>query len=37
MKAAIIERTMQASKVLPDDKAAEVADFAEFMMKKYED
>ena len=34
---AIIERTIRAIKQLPEDKAEEISDFAEFMMKQYEE
>ncbi|MGV3657426.1 MAG: hypothetical protein ACO1NX_05710 [Chitinophagaceae bacterium] len=34
---AIIERTLKAINQLPDEKAAEISDFAEFMMKQYEE
>jgi len=33
----IIEKTMQALQQLPEDKAIEVADFADFILKKYEE
>jgi hypothetical protein len=33
----IIERTIRAINLLPDDKAAEIADFAEFISKRYEE
>jgi hypothetical protein len=32
----IIERTMKAINQLPDDKAAEISDFADFVFKRYE-
>ena len=34
---AIIERTVKAINHLPEDKAKEISDFAEFTMKQYED
>lgn len=34
---AIIQRTIQALKALPTEKAQEVSDFADFMLKKYEE
>ncbi len=34
---AIIQKTIQALQNLPEDKAQEVSDFADFMLKKYED
>lgn len=34
---AIIERTLKAINQLPEDKAEEISDFAEFMMKQYEE
>jgi hypothetical protein len=34
---AIIERTLKAINQLPTEKAEEISDFAEFMMKQYED
>ena len=34
---AIIERTIKAINQLPQDKAEEISDFAEFMMKQYEE
>jgi hypothetical protein len=34
---AIIQRTIQALEALPKDKAEEVSDFADFMLKKYEE
>ena len=36
-KEAIIEKTLKTLNVLPNEKAEEVADFAYFIMKKYED
>ena len=33
----IIERTLRAINQLPEDKAAEISDFADFIMKRYED
>ena len=35
-KEAIIEKTLRTLKVLPDEKAEEIADFADYIMKKYE-
>lgn len=34
---AIIEKTLQAINKLPEDKAEEISDFADFVYKKYED
>ncbi len=34
---AIIQKTIQALQILPEDKAQEVSDFADFILKKYED
>lgn len=34
---AIIDKTIQMINQLPDDKAIEIVDFAEFIIKKYED
>jgi hypothetical protein len=34
---AIIQKTIQALQALPVDKAQEVADFADFILRKYED
>lgn len=34
---AIIERTIKAINQLPEDKAEEISDFAEFMMKQHEE
>ena len=34
---AIIERTIQAINQLPDEKAQEISDFADFMIKRYEE
>ena len=34
---AIIERTLRAINQLPEEKAEEISDFAEFMMKQYEE
>ncbi len=34
---AIIERTVKAINHLPEEKAKEISDFAEFTMKQYED
>jgi hypothetical protein len=36
-KQAIIQKTVQALQLLPQDKAQEISDFADFMLKKYED
>jgi hypothetical protein len=36
-KQAIIERTIEVIKRLPDNKAEEVSDFADFVIKRYED
>jgi len=36
-KEAIIEKTLRTLNVLPNEKAEEIADFADFIMKKYED
>ena len=34
---AIIERTIKAINQLPEDKAEEISDFAEFVSKRYEE
>lgn len=34
---AIIQKTVQALQILPQDKAQEISDFADFMLRKYED
>lgn len=34
---AIIDKTIQVINQLPDDKAIEIYDFAEFIIKKYEE
>jgi hypothetical protein len=34
---AIIEKTIRAINQLPEDKAAEISTFAEFVMKQYEE
>jgi hypothetical protein len=34
---AIIERTTQAINQLPEDKAEEISDFADFVMRRYEE
>lgn len=34
---AIIQKTIQALQILPQDKAQEISDFADFMLRKYED
>ena len=36
-KEAIIEKTLKTLSVLPDEKAEEIADFADYIMKKHED
>ena len=36
-KEVIIERTLKAINLLPVEKAEEISDFADFMMKKYEE
>ena len=36
-KQAIIERTLKAIHQLPEDKAEEISDFADFIMKKFEE
>jgi hypothetical protein len=36
-KQAIIDRTVKAIRQLPDDKAAEISDFVEFISKRYEE
>lgn len=33
----MIERTVKAIQQLPDDKAAEISDFADFVSKRYEE
>ncbi len=33
----IIERTLKAINQLPEDKAAEISDFADFLFKRYEE
>ena len=33
----IIERTLKAINQLPEDKAEEISDFADFVFKRYED
>lgn len=33
----IIERTIKAINQLPEDKAEEISDFADFIMKRFED
>ena len=37
IREAIIERTIQVINQLPEDKAMEIADFADFIIKKYEE
>ncbi len=34
---AIIDKTIQAINTLPEDKAIEIADFADFISKRYEE
>jgi len=34
---AIIQKTVQALQILPEDKAQEISDFADFILRKYED
>lgn len=34
---AIIERTLKAINQLPEDKAEEISDFADFVIKRFED
>jgi len=34
---AIIQKTIQALQVLPEDKAEEISNFADFILRKYED
>ena len=36
-KEAIIEKTIKTLNILPNEKAEEIADFADYIMKKYED
>jgi len=36
-KEAIIQKTLKTLSVLPNEKAEEIADFADFIMKKHED
>lgn len=36
-KEPIIQKTVQALKTLPEDNAEEISDFAEFVLKKYEE
>jgi hypothetical protein len=36
-KIAIINRTIETLQKLPEDKASEIAEFAEFLLKKYEE
>ncbi|HEY4195374.1 MAG TPA: hypothetical protein VGM63_07555 [Mucilaginibacter sp.] len=36
-KAAIIEKTIKTLNVLPTEKAEEIADFADFILKKHEE
>ena len=37
IREAIIERTIQIINQLPEDKALEIADFADFIIKKHEE
>lgn len=37
IREAIIERTIQIINQLPEDKVLEIADFADFIIKKYEE
>ncbi len=34
---AIIDRTVEVINQLPDEKASEISDFADFLLKKYEE
>ncbi|GEO09758.1 DUF2281 domain-containing protein [Segetibacter aerophilus] len=36
-KEAIIQKTVKALNLLPEDKAEEILDFADFLLKKYEE
>jgi hypothetical protein len=36
-KEAIIQKTLEALKVLPKEKGEEVSDFADFLLRKYEE
>ena len=36
-KESIIERTIRAINQLPEDKAVEISDFADFVIKRYEE
>lgn len=36
-KQAIITRTVEAINQLPDDKAAEISDFVDFLLQRYEE
>jgi len=36
-KEAIIKKTVKTLNILPNEKAEEIADFADYIMKKYED
>ena len=36
-KQLIIEKTVKAINLLPEDKAEEISDFAEFIIKRYEE
>lgn len=36
-KEAIIQKTLKTLSVLPNEKAEEIADFADYIMKKHED
>ncbi len=33
----IIQKTVQAMQILPEEKVQEISDFADFMLRKYED
>ena len=37
IREAIIERTIKALNQLPDDKAQEISDFVDFIIKRYEE
>jgi hypothetical protein len=37
IRQSIIDRTIQAMSRLPEDKAVEISDFADFVIKRYED
>ena len=36
-KEAIIQKTLEALKILPKEKAEEISDFADFLLRKYEE